>query len=595
MKTRQSRQRNPLKWCVVLLAVMISPAWGQDDKKQDNKHESAPAHQNSAPKHQEQRANTGHGSNSGHQDGHNRPAPTNGGKSAQGNGNRPATANGGNNAPGNSNQPATANGDNSGRGFGNRPSTASGGNNAPNNAPNNSPNNAPGRGNRPAFATGDNNASGGGNRPGNNVRRFTPPNGATAKPNSRGGTDYVGRNGTQFNTGKAGNLTGLKTKNGTVARFDSTGRVARIHSGKITINQGPRGGRTVVTRMPNGGRVVSVGRGRGYVERPYMRGGRPYLNRTYVYGGRSYVAVYRGYSWHGHLFYRYVPPFYYAPAFYGWAYRPWGAPVFWGWGWGGAPWYGYYGYYFRPYPSYVSAAFWLTDFVIAANLQAAYQAQADANAQAQAYSAPPPSDQSSDVTLTPEVKQAIADEVSAQLAAQQAAAANPTSTSSAPDASAGTQSSDQLPDALDPKSRTFVVSTALSETMADGTACSLSSGDILTRIANTPDANQNVTVMVTSSQNGDCVAGTQLAVAVQDLQDMQNDFRQNLNTGLQSLASSQGQKGMPGSPAPGQTAVPDGTAQPDADAASQIDQTDQDADKAAAEVQQSQDDGGGND
>jgi hypothetical protein len=242
--------------------------------------------------------------------------------------------------------------------------------------------------------------------------------------------------------------------------------------------------------------------------------------------------------------------------------------------------------------------------VIAANLQAAYQAQADANANAnanaQAYSPPPAANQSNNVTLTPEVKQAIANEVSAQLAAQQAAAASPTSGSSmqmqaAPAAGAATQTSDQLPDALDPKSRTFVVSTALSETMDDGTACSLSSGDILTRISNTADANQNVTVLVTSSQNGDCVAGTQLAMAVQDLQDMQNDFRQNLNTGLQSLADNQGKKGMPSSPPPGQTAVADGTAQPDADAESQIDQTDQDADKAAAEVQQSQQDGGGND
>jgi len=51
--------------------------------------------------------------------------------------------------------------------------------------------------------------------------------------------------------------------------------------------------------------------------------------------------------------------------------------VFWNWGWTPAayPWYGYYGYYFAPYPAYPSAAYWLTDYVMASDLQAAYAAQ----------------------------------------------------------------------------------------------------------------------------------------------------------------------------------------------------------------------------
>jgi len=407
-----------------------------------------------------------------------------------------------------------------------------------------------------------------------------------AKPNTRGGTTYVAKNGTQFNTGKAGNLTTLQTKNGTVARYNSSGSVTTIHSGRMVINQGPHGGRVAVAQLPNGGRVVSVGRYGGYVQRPYMRGGAPYMNRTYIYGGRTTVVVYRGYNWHGHPYYRYVPPYYYGRPFYGWCYNPWARPVSWGWGWGGAPWYGYYGYYFAPYPVYPSAAFWLTDFILAANLQAAYAAQAAANANAQANSAPPPPQNQNAVTLTPEVKQAIADEVSAQLAAQQ---------NSPQGTAAATPSGDQLPQALDPKSRTFIVSNTLSQTMADGTACSLSSGDVVTRIGDTPDANQNVNVMVTSSQNGDCPTGTQTPMSVQDLQDMQNDFQQKINTGMQSLADNQGKNGMPSSPPPNPTAVPDGTAQPDPDAASQINQTDQSAAQAEADVQQSQQSGGGND
>ena len=73
------------------------------------------------------------------------------------------------------------------------------------------------------------------------------------------------------------------------------------------------------------------------------------------------------------------------------------------------------------------------DHIIAQNLQAAYQArldaQASADAAADAADAAAQSAQESGppapVVLSPEIKQAIADEVQRQLQAQQAAAANP--------------------------------------------------------------------------------------------------------------------------------------------------------------------------
>ena len=140
--------------------------------------------------------------------------------------------------------------------------------------------------------------------------KFTPPQGAQAKPNNRGGTTYVAKNGTQYNTAKTGNLTTVRTKNGTVARYNGNGSVTTIKSGHMTINRGPYGGRTVVSTLPSGGRVVAVGGYGGYVQRPYTRGGTVYVNRTYVYGGRRYAVVYRGYCWGGHPYYRYVPPYY---------------------------------------------------------------------------------------------------------------------------------------------------------------------------------------------------------------------------------------------------------------------------------------------
>src|SRR4029077_11743015 len=159
------------------------------------------------------------------------------------------------------------------------------------------------------------------------------------------------------------------------------------------------------------------------------------------------ARAYRGYGWRGGYYYGYAPGYYYGAGFYGWAYNPWAAPVAWGWGWGGAPWYGYYGYYFNPYPVYASPAFWVTDYLIAANLQAAYEARAAAVAEANSGGNPAgynPGDDdsgggggggggSSAVVLTPEVKQAIADEVKAQIAAEKAAAATSQSASAAND------------------------------------------------------------------------------------------------------------------------------------------------------------------
>ncbi len=176
----------------------------------------------------------------------------------------------------------------------------------------------------------------------------------------------------------------MTTTSGSTARMDSHGRVTSIHTANgATINRAPNGARRVSSTLPNHGRLVSEGRHGGYAEHPYNRGGRPYMRRTYYRGGRAYAYGYRGYYYHGGYYYGYVSPYYYNPGFYGWAYNPWAAPVAYSWGWGGAPWYGYYGYYFNPYPVYASAALWMTDYLISQSLQASYEAQvATANAAA---------------------------------------------------------------------------------------------------------------------------------------------------------------------------------------------------------------------
>ena len=614
MKFSRPYVMSVLRWGIIILAIIIAPAWAQKKSAPAPQH-SAPAAKPAAkpaparPAPQAQHPSGGGarpaaGGSTGGKPAAAPQRPAAGGqRPAAGGGTKPAPAAGGNRpgvTPGGT-KPAPAAG-------GNRPGVTPGGTKPAPAAGGNRPGATPGGGAKPAVGGNRPGAAPGGTKPGGGaaakpaVTKFNPPAGSKVTPNSRGGSTITAKNGTQFNTGKAGNLTSMRTKSGATARFGANGKVSQIHSGNTTINRGPRGGRVAVTNLRGGGRVVSYGGRRGFVEHPFYRGGRPYMNRTYFYGGRPYAAVYRGYFWGGRPYFGYMPGFYFGVGFYGWAYNPWAAPIGWGWGWGGSPWYGFYGGYFAPYPLYAAPAFWLTDYVISQNLQAAYEAQqaAQANAAAAA-AAPPPAADSTAVTLTPEVKQAIADEVRAQIQAEQAAASSPQATAAVPAASANaapataTPENTQLPDALNPKNRTFIVSSTLSETTADGTACSLSPGDVLTRIGDTPDENQNVNVMITSGQSADCPTGTQVAVAVSDLQDMHNDFRQKMDTGLQSLADNQGKKGMPSSPPPDRKASPAGTAEPDADAATELATTDEDAQKAEADVQAAQDNGNGDD
>jgi hypothetical protein len=365
------------------------------------------------------------------------------------------------------------------------------------------------------------------------------------------------------------------------------------------IEHGMHGGRRVVSNH-NGVRVVSRGRGRGgYTQRAYLnRGGHSYYARTYYYHGGYRAGVYQGYYYGGHPYYGYYPGYYYGPAYYGWAYNPWPAPVAYGWGWGGAPWYGYYGAYYQPYPVYPSAAFWLTDYLLAASLQAAYAAQAEPQQEGEglfyhdagdgtlvaslaALAAAPADEQAK---LSADVKKDLAEEVKIALAAEQADAGKAKSSS----AGAPPASKDEAPPALDPKFKTFVVSDDLS-LVADGDECALSNGDVIVRTSDTPDDDQNVNVKVVASNKSDCAVGKEGPLAVDDLQEMYNSFREGLKDGMGELAKKQGTGGLPKSPDTATTAGdvpppdPDKTAEKTLkDQAAAADQTESEVKQEAA-------------
>jgi hypothetical protein len=427
--------------------------------------------------------------------------------------------------------------------------------------------------------------------------------------NANGTTTTTRPNGSSVTRDAHGKTSSVTTPGGAKANYNSAGKVSSIHtsvmdaknpmhSGDLTISKGAHNQRSLVTTRKDGTRVVGLGAHRGFVEHTFTRNGRTYMRRTYVVNGRATAYVYRGYPYRGRVYYGYVPAYYYGPGYYGWVYDPWGAPVPYAWGWAGDPWYGYYGGYFAVAPVYGGASLWLTDYVIAQNLQAAYQAQADANG-----GAPPPADSGEQsgyaggagagqnaAAITPEVKKQIDDEVKAQIEAEKQAASQ--TAGSAQSASGG---GDQVPAALDPNYRTFIVSAALQENLDGAATCGLSPGDVLTRIDDAPDANQNVKVLVTTSQRGDCATGAQVAVGVQDLQDMHNDFAAKIDGGLQKLADSQGKNGIPGGPAAGGQKNPDGTASADLTALADLQDQQKAADQTEADVKQAEGSGQGDD
>jgi hypothetical protein len=199
-----------------------------------------------------------------------------------------------------------------------------------------------------------------------------------------------------------------------------------------------------------------------------------------------------------------------------------------------AHWFRFYAGYFAPYPVYASPDLWLTDYLVAENLRRAYASQ-QAGAQLEAVE----SYQASDPVLTPTIKGLIAEEIRNQLAAEQTEAMQ----AAAPSA-VETADSEQTPSAF--SQRYFVVSSNLDLTAA-GQECSLTPGDVIQRIGTDVSSDGTVSAMVIGSKLGNCAANSWVDVEVADLQEMQNQFREQIDAGLKMMAQNQA-KGLPAAP-----------------------------------------------
>ncbi len=310
--------------------------------------------------------------------------------------------------------------------------------------------------------------------------------------------------------------------------------------------QGPHGGgarpgvpeRRVVERKDHS--ILVTEHGRGYVQRPYSYKGQEFVHRSYVDHGRAYDRVYTHVAYGRSHFDVYAPSRFYRPGFYRWAGRPWGAPVHYSWGWVGNPWYNRYGYYFAPYPVYSAPSLWLTDYLVATSLAAAYAAQSAA-AQANNSGGQP---QPGATAMTPEVKQMIADEVKREVEQEQAQANN-----QGTNQAGGTSTS--IAGLLgDGHSHVLVAGADLNLVDQSGRPCTVTQGDVVqVKGPATTDATEVNAIVVSSKGGDDCAAASNVSVALTDLQEMQNHMRETVDQGMQEMQANQGQHGLPSVPA----------------------------------------------
>jgi len=208
--------------------------------------------------------------------------------------------------------------------------------------------------------------------------------------------------------------------------------------------------------------------------------------------------------------------------------------------------------------------------LIAANLEVAY-------GQYLLGAAAPAAGKGSATKMSPEVKQAIADQLKKEIAAEK-------------DAAAGTQKAaggEEVPAALDPNTRYFVASADVDATTSEGAECGLTPGDVIYRTGDSPDDDHMVDATVKSSKKDDCAIGVTIGVSVDDLQEMHNQLRIQMDAGLKELASKQGKNGLPAAP---DTKTRDGEVpppSPDTSVADDLKAQKKEADEAEAEAQQS--------
>ena len=392
-------------------------------------------------------------------------------------------------------------------------------------------------------------------------------------------------------------------------------RERRLADGSVMRETHLAGGGQIheVSRPLAGGRLRVVRYGNtlsGTVERSIRPG---LVSRTFVSGGHVlYTRVYQHHVWHefgrAFAYETFVPAVRYPAVYYAWALGAWPHPVAYAWGWQAQPWYPTYGVLFTAYPVYTSPDQWMTDYIIAQNMQTAYQAQAagpapspagppawpapdsgvateaapqpgdtapaaqpneaapvpqpnDAPPAQQPSDAPPPP-QSSDTpaapvarppVITPQIKAQLNAQIKVQLQEQETAAAMP-----------ATLTTQSTPPALRPNHVFFEVVQPLDVPSGSAnTYCSLSASDYIKRTGGMSDDDWKIPVVVELSGPSDCPVGLRTRIGLNDLNAMENEQEAQVMQAMQAASKSMGPNGPPSGPGAQPTLIADGSAAAD--------------------------------
>jgi hypothetical protein len=365
-----------------------------------------------------------------------------------------------------------------------------------------------------------------------------------------------------------------QSASGNIVRRAPDGAIMDVRSPKnnMSIQHGLDGSRRITVEHPDGSKVFATNRGTPYVQHPYLYQARPFDHRTYYNpGGQLTHQFYRPYTFAGKTLDAYAPQRFYSPEVYQWVDSRYSAPQIPSWNYvtTPTPWFSYYHSYFTPEPYYTSPVFWLTDFVLASSLIAAYDTHHPAASTAAAGGAAPaapstavsaPAAQAAAPAVTPEVKEMVADEVSRQVKQESIEAkANAQNRELKPEAGGVVQ------ELADNQSHVFVVASDLDLVDPSGRRCMISEGDVVQAVSSANPDTSTASAVVLASKGGECERSARVDISVSDLQEMQNHMRETIDQGM--AATSTG-KSAPAAPAPYAQAAPP----PDNNAAHEIEQ-----------------------
>jgi hypothetical protein len=310
--------------------------------------------------------------------------------------------------------------------------------------------------------------------------------------------------------------------NGSIVRTAADGSVIEVRNPRngVSIQHGLDGSRRILVEQADRSRVFIPSRGPQYVQHPYTFRGQSMDHRTFVVNGQLTHQFYRPYSYRGTTLDVYATPRYYGPKVYQWATSRMRAPENFNWTYTTTPtpWYSHYRGFFTPEPAYQTPLAWLTDYMLGATLSVAYATQGQSS-DALAKDAAP---------VTPQVKQLLADEVGRQVKQEAGEAAD------------NARNQDPRPEAAgvvheleDRQPHVFVVSSDLDLVDPAGRRCSMTEGDVV-QVTSSPDGEAGtVDAVVLATKGGvECARASQVQIALNDVQEMQNHMRETIDQGI---------------------------------------------------------------